>query len=139
MAADDVEAWDSDFGFCGIGERKDQLLMHFKQFTNGNAAVIVRTCGVGRACEAWRQLADAGFSPRSQNLSKLHKKAMYPKKDVPNKDVENAIMEWQRDIEISVKTRNEAFSAFTQRMLLIDMCSPALRYQLDMREYILRN
>ena len=97
--------------------------MHLEQCTKGNARRIVATCGERNALDAWRQLADRGCSKRPQNVHNLLKKALYPKKDVSNKDLEGSIAERERDLEVHVTaTGEEALAKSTQRMLLLEMC-----------------
>ena len=75
---------------------------------------------------------------RPQNVHNLLKKAFHPKKDVNNKDLEVNIADWERDLEIHARaTGEDATTKTTQRMLLLEMCSPALRTHLRMREHIL--
>ena len=63
---------------------------------------------------------------------------MYPKKDVANKDLEASVAEWKEHLEAHLKaTGKEAVSADVQRMLLLEICSPALRAHLRMREHLL--
>ena len=130
--------WDATLGLGGIHRYKDQLSMHLEQCTKGNARRIVATCGERNALDAWRQLADRGCSMRLQNVHILLKRAMYPKKDVNNKDLEASIADWERDLEIHARATGEyTMTKSTQRMLLLEMCPPALRTHLRMREHLI--
>ena len=130
--------WDATLGLGGIHRYKDQLSMHLEQCTKGNARRIVATCGERNALDAWRQLADRGCPMRLQNVHSFLKKAMYHKKDVNNKDLEASIADWERDLEIHARaTGEDATTKSTQRMLLLERCSPALRTHLRMREHLI--
>ena len=115
--------------------------MHFDQSTKGRARTIVATCGDCKALDAWRQLADHGCSLRPQNLYVLLQKVLYPKKDVSNKELEKSIADWETDVEVHARatshTGEEVMAASVQKMLLLQMCSPALRSHLRMRDHLL--
>ena len=57
---------------------------------------------------------------------------MYPRKDVPNKDLEAAIAVWERDTDVYLKSTGESIPVTTQHVLLLDMCPSQLRYLVKM-------
>ena len=62
-------------------------------------------------------------------------KAMCPKTEVPDKDLENYIFKWERRLEVYLKAMGEpAINAKQHKVNLLNMCSPALLRHLDYRE-----
>ena len=78
---------------------------------------------------------------RPQNLNVLLQKPLYPKKDVSNKELEKNIADWEKDVEVHARatshTGEQVMAASVQKMLLLQMCSPALRAHFRMRDHLL--
>ena len=75
--------------------------MYLEQHTKSTIkSEIVEICGVSRVLDAWRIMADRGSSQRPEHLHAKLSQIITPKKAVAIKDVERAIAEWERDIEI---------------------------------------
>ena len=65
---------------------------------------------------------------RAANVHGLLDKAMHTRKDVPDKDLQGAIAEWDRGIEVYQKSTGKAgVDPDQHRMLLTQMCSAELR------------
>ena len=92
--ANDEATWQADLGFGNIGDWKAQLEVYFGSYTN-NAA----TSG---ASDAWRSLAEKGHSQMPIYQSADRANAYAPRKNVPLKDLEMAIMRWNADVRLFV-------------------------------------
>ena len=108
--------------------------MQFTQCTKegSRAALTVRGCGPDQACEAWGKLADAGLPLRPENFHNLQRPALYPRRDVPNKDLEAVIAAWERGMDTSLKATADSVFVTTQHMLLPHKCSQLFRYHFMM-------
>ena len=98
-AADEAE-WEKKLHLLpNIGEWTERLYTFLDRCTSGSAALMLTQCGVGRACNAWRQLADSGCSLREDNVLLMLSKIMNPRSAVPNKDLQGCNTEWECDIK----------------------------------------
>ena len=82
-AADEAECEKKFHLLSNIEEWKERLYTLLDRCTSGSAALIVTQCGVGRACDALRQLADSGCSLREDNVLLIFSKIMSPRSAVP--------------------------------------------------------
>ena len=125
---------------AGIGEYmkdfKSQLNEYMETYTSGAAKVLVEACGDRKSLDAWRQLADKGHSMRAAHLHTLRKKAFFPRTNVPTKDVENAISNWEADVELFETATGEKLPGANKEMSLVDMCAESLRKHLKSLEHI---
>ena len=76
---------------------KDQLNEYLESFTAKDAKAIVVACGEHNALDAWRQLAERGFSMRPHHIHDLMRLALFPRAAVQAKDLEVAIASWESD------------------------------------------
>ena len=129
------KCWDRELKLGGIGIFKNRLHMYFKQYLKGAIrSEIVETGGETRALDAWRILADRGCSQRPEALHARLAKIIAPKKAVSAKEVERAIGEWERDIEVYRQAKpNYIMDADLQRMLLKQICPPQMQAYLRMQ------
>ena len=81
-----------------LDQFKDQLNEYLESFTSKDAKAIVDACGEHNALDAWRQLAERGFSLRPTHINALMKSALWPRAAVPLKDLEMAIAMWETDV-----------------------------------------
>ena len=131
------EEWTKD---AGIGDYmkdfKSQLNEYMETYTSGPAKVLVEACGDRKSLDAWRQLADKGHSMRAAHVHALRKKAFFPKTNVPTKDLENAISNWEADVELFETATGEKLPDPNKEMSLVDMCVESLRKHLKSLEHI---
>ena len=80
---------------------------------------------MARVLDAWRIIADRGNSQRPELLHAKLSKIISPKKAVASKDVERAIAEWERDIEIYRSSKPEYIMEADQRLMLLKQLCPA--------------
>ena len=123
------KAWDKEFNFGGIHIFKTRLHMYFKQYLKGAIrSEVVDTCGENRVLDAWRIMADRGCSFNEESLHAKLSKIIAPKKAVSAKDVERAIAEWEREIEVyRLAIPNYVMDDNQQRMLLKQLCPPQMQ------------
>ena len=95
VTSQDEAVWQSNIGFGNIADWKVQLEAFLSSYTKGRARDIVRHSGVSGALNAWRILADKGHSQRPEHELARRNKAHAPRKSVPLKDLEMAIMRWE--------------------------------------------
>ena len=114
---------------------KSQLSMFLEEYTGGPVGLIVSQCGKENVLDAWRQLSDQGCSLREKNIHLLLQKAMFPRAEVPDKEIQGAIAEWERDIEIYRRATGKlGVDEDQHKMLLKRMCSLELQKNLRARE-----
>ena len=127
---------------AGIGDHmndfKAQLNEYLESYTTGAVKTLVEACADRKALDAWRQMADKGHSMRAAHVHVLRKKAFFPKTNVPTKDLENSISNWEADIERfeSATGESEKLPEPNRRMSLIDMCTETLRKHLKALEHV---
>ena len=128
----DETAWELGLHFVpSITEYKERLHTLLEACTTGPAGLIVTQCGVGRICDAWRQLADAGCSLREDNVLNLLSKIMTARSHVPDKELQGYMTKWERDLEFYAKaTGGEAVTPAQHKMFLLRMCSVGLHTHL---------
>ena len=109
--------------------------MYFKQYITGAIrSEVVETCGISRALDAWRILADRGCSQSPEAVHDRLAKIIAPKKAVAAKDVERVIGAWARDIEVYRQAKpGYIMEADQQRMLLTQLCPPQLQTYLRLQ------
>ena len=100
VTAVDEATWEVELGFGDIGEWKAQLEIFLGSYTKGRAREIVRHAGTTGALDAWRILADKGHSLRPMHQHALRTKAHEPRKNVPVKDLETTIIQWETDVRM---------------------------------------
>ena len=90
VAAEDEKRWEWILGFHDISQGR-QLNEYSESFTIKDARATVDLCGDHNAFDAWRQLAERGFSTRPTHIHSLLKAASFPRPAVAAKDLETAI------------------------------------------------
>ena len=136
VTALDEAQWNKEMRLGGIQNWKSTLNMYLEQHTKGSIkSEIVETCGVSRVLDAWRIMADRGSSQRPEHLHAKLSKIISPKKAVAIKDVERAIAEWERDIEVYRLSKPDyTMEADQQLMLLMQLCPVNLQAYLRMQK-----
>ena len=126
VTSPDEAQWIKEFRLGDIQPWKSSLNMYLEQHTKGSIKnEIIETCGVARVLDAWRIMADRGSSQRPELLHAKLSKIISPKKAVASKDVERAIAEWERDIEIYRSSKPEYIMEADQRLMLLMQLCPA--------------
>ena len=120
----------------GIDRFKKVLNMNIEQFIKGTIrSDIVETCGVTKVLDAWRMLADRCCPQRLEHLHAQLSRIIAPKKAAAIKDVERAIMEWERDIEKYRLAKPEYVMERDQQfVLLMQLCPATLQAYLRMQK-----
>ena len=103
----DEKQWAWALSIRNMEEFKDQLNEYPEAFTDGIAKGVVIACGEHNALDAWRQMAERGFSMRPIHVHELMKLALFPKTAVQAKDLEMAIASWERDVHTFEATSSE--------------------------------
>ena len=128
ITSQDEADWQSSLGIGNIANWKAQLEAYLSSYTKGRAREIVRNAGTSGALDAWRILADKGYSQRPIHQSARRAKAYAPRKNVNLKDLEMAIMRWETDVRLFEEAcAPEVMSEPNKRMMLEDMCPDRLR------------
>ena len=100
ITSQDEADWQSSLGIGNIANWKAQLEAYLSSYTKGRAREIVRNAGTSGALDAWRILADKGYSQRPIHQSARRAKAYAQRKNVNLKDLEMAIMRWETDVRL---------------------------------------
>ena len=66
--------------------------MYLSKYTTGAAAHSAAKCGDRKACDAWRMLSDAGRLARNDHMLIHFVKAMHPKMERPDNELENYLL-----------------------------------------------
>ena len=103
----DETQWAHTLSIRNMWEFKDQLNEYLEAFTDKDAKGIVIACGEHNALDAWRQLAERGFSMKPGHIQELMKLALFFKTAVQAKDLEMAIASWERDLYTYETTSSE--------------------------------
>ena len=128
ITSQDEADWQNSLGIGNIADWKAQLEAYLSSYTKGRAREIVRNAGTSGALDAWRILADKGYSQRPIHQSARRAKAYAPRKNVNLKDLEMAIMRWETDVRLFEEAcAPEVMSEPNKRMMLEDMCPDRLR------------
>ena len=90
----------------------------------------VDSCGEDSAFDAWRQLAERGFSTRPTHTHSLLKAASFPRPAVAAKDLETAIALWETDIHTYESVSGDRIPMTQRKINLEEMCPELLRKQL---------
>ena len=122
--------WSNQLRLGPIRAWKEQLNEALESYTTGKARDVVDACGDVNALDAWRRLSDKGCSKRLTHATVLRKRALYPRTNVPAKDLENAIAKWESDIDFYEHSTGEVFPSQYRRMNLEDMCPERLKMRL---------
>ena len=129
---EDEKKWAWELYIYDIEEFKDQLTQYLEGFTTSDAKGIVEACGEHNALDAWRQMAERGFSLRPNHVHELMKKAVFPKAAVQIKDLEMAIAAWEKDVWTYEAASSETIPASQRRLNLLEMCPEQLKKHLKM-------
>ena len=103
-----------------------------ESFTSKDAKAIVDACGEHNALDAWRQLAERGFSLRPTHINALMKSALWPRAAVPLKDLEMAIAMWETDVHTYETAASEKVPLAQRKLNLEEMCPESLRKHLKL-------
>ena len=85
--------WEIQLNLGPIVIFKDQLNEALEPYTSGQARDIVDACGEESALDAWRQMSDKWCSMRLAHLQTLMKKALFPRTNVPVKELKRGYCE----------------------------------------------
>ena len=132
MTNEDEKKWAWELYIYDIEEFKDQLTQYLEGFTTSDARGIVVGCGEHNALDAWRQMAERGFSLRPNHVHELMKKAVFPKEAVQIKDLEMAIATWEKDVWTFEAASSEKIPASQRRLNLLEMCPEQLKKHLKL-------
>ena len=130
VIAEDENRWGLSLGLQYIGQWKDQFDEYLEAFTIKEARATVDSCGDHGAFDAWRQLAERGFSTRPTHIHSFLKAASFPRPAVAAKELETAIALWETDIHV-YESVSGVWIPMTQRKLnLEELCPEPLRKHL---------
>ena len=124
--------WARTLGIFDIEQFKDQLNEYLESFTAKEAKAIVVACGEHNALDAWRQLAERGFSVRPNHIHDLMRLARFPRAAVQAKDLEVAIASWESDVHTYEAASSEKIPDSQRRFNLLEMCPELLKKHLKM-------
>ena len=91
VTEEDEKQWAWILNIRSMEQFKDQLNEYLESFTTKEAKATVIACGEYNALDAWRQLAERGFSMQPIHVRELMKLALFPNTAVQAKDLEMAI------------------------------------------------
>ena len=109
-------------GFQDTGQWKDQFNEYLGSFTIKEARATVDSCGDHNAFDAWRQLAERGFSTRPTHIHSLLKAASFPRPAVAAKDLETAIALCETDIYTYESVSGDRIPMTQRKLNLEEMC-----------------
>ena len=115
-----------------MAQFKDHLIQYLEAFTSKDAKSIVDACGERNALDAWRQLAERGFSLRPTHVHELMRAAVFPRAMVQPKELEMAVATWEKDVQIYETASSETIPASQRRLNLLEMCPEQLKKHLKM-------
>ena len=98
VTKEDEKQWAWILNIRSMEQFKDQLNEYLESFTTKEAKATVIACGEHNALDAWRKLAERGFSTRPIHSHELLKLALFLKIAVQAKEFEMAIASWERDV-----------------------------------------
>ena len=130
VTTEDEKKWAWDLKAYDFTQFKDQLNEYLESFTSKDARGIVIACGEHNALDAWRQLAERGFSLRPAHINALMRSALWPRSATPLKDLEMAIAMWETDVHTYETAASAKVSAEQKKLNLEEMCPEALRKHL---------
>ena len=115
-----------------LDQLKDPLNEYLESFTSKDAKAIVDACGEHNALDAWRQLAEHGFSLRPTHINALMKSALWPRAAVPLKDLEMAIAMWETDVHVYEAATSDKVPLAQRKVNLEEMCPESRRKHLKL-------
>ena len=132
VTAEDEKKWAWDLNVYDLEQFKDILNEYLESFTSKDARSIVVACGEHNALDAWRQLAERGFSLRPAHINALMRSALWPRAVTPLKDLEMAIAKWETDVHTYETAASTKVSVDQMKLNLEEMCPEALRKHLKL-------
>ena len=121
-------AWDLEL--LNVKAWKEQLMQGLETFTTGDAKGLVIAADERNVFSTWSRMADKGHSLREKHVMAMRRKAMSPKSSVSAKDLELAIILWEKEILRFEEASNETFDVKNKIMLITDMLRPTLRQRI---------
>ena len=89
-------------------------------------------CGEHNALDAWRQLAERGFSLRPAHINALMRSALWPRSATPLKDLEMAIAMWETDVHTYETAASVKVPVEQKKLNLEEMCPEAFKKYLKL-------
>ena len=134
LSKEDEDQIDYDLDLGGLKTWKEDLLLALESFTSGETKQLILLSKAQGVFSSWSRLADKGFSQRDDHVMIMRRKVIAPKNSVPAKDLELAILAWERDILQFEETADETFDEKNRLLLLQDMLPPIIRQRIkDLR------
>ena len=100
VTEEDEKKWAGELGIYNMAQFKHHLIQYLEAFTDKDAKGIVNACGERNALDAWRQLAERGFSLRPSHVHELIRSAVFPRVAVQPRELEMAIATWEKGVQI---------------------------------------
>ena len=113
-----------------IHRYKDQLSQFLDSYIKDLARNIADACGEHNVLDAWRQLAERGHSWRPSHIKGLMKKAMWPRDAVASKDLEQAIANLEKDVQLWEDSSGEQVLLAHRKLALEEKCPERFRAHL---------
>ena len=132
VAEEYEKKWAGELSIYDMAQFKDHLIQYLEAFTSKDAKSIVDACGERNALDAWRQLAERGFSLRPTHVHELMRAAVFPRAMVQPKELEMAVATWEKDVQIYETASSETIPASQRRLNLLEMCPEQLKKHLKM-------
>ena len=119
----DEEQLEWDLWLRPIDDWKEQLMLALESFTSGDAKRFVLTNTECNVFSTWGRLADSGHSMRDEHVMSMRRRLMVPKASVPIKDLEIAIINFEKEIQMYEDASGETFSPIDRTLVLKEMGS----------------
>ena len=105
-------------------------MLALESFTSGETRRIILLAEERGVLSSWSRLADKGHSLRDEHVMTMRRRVMAPKASVPAKDLEFAILAWEKEVLQFEEAADETFDEKNRLMLLTDMMPPAIRQRI---------
>ena len=123
----DEEQLEWDLWLNPIVDWKEQLMEALESFTSGDAKRLVLTNTECNVFSTWSRLADSGHSMRDEHVMNMRRRLMVAKASVPTKDLEIAIINFEKEIQMYEDASGETFSPIDRTLVLKEMLPAPLR------------
>ena len=131
ISKEDEEQLEWDLYMRDIDDWKEQLMLALESFTSGEAKRLVLSNTESNVFSTWSRLADNGHSMRDKHVMGMRRKLNIPRSSVPTKDLEIAIINYEKEIQMYEDASGETFSPIDKVLTLKEIFPAPLRQRVE--------
>ena len=131
ISKEDEEQLEWDLYMRDIDDWKEQLTLALESFTSGEAKRLVLSNTESNVFSTWSRLADNGHSMRDKHVMGMRRKLNIPRSSVPTKDLEIAIINYEKEIQMYEDASGETFSPIDKVLTLKEIFPAPLRQRVE--------